>query len=300
MASIDDEESQNATARSMNTGDVIPLKDEHEFDYLFEQGGVADKADIAVTEKSKPSFVLEWKNLNLMLKKNGNVLIDNVSGVARSGRILALMGPSGAGKTTLLNALGNRAPYARIEGEITFGKRKFTASDLFFVPQFDEVNGIFTVSEQWELVGLLKVRVLRVRVCIYVCPFVRSCNPACYMILSYRSTNRCLLLLAQCRDTDAMYHRLASLLRILGLHAKARTLCSELSGGELKRVSVGMGMISNPSVLFLDEPTTGLDSAAAFSIVKHLVELAESMNVAVIMTIHQPAEMVFDMLQVLP
>jgi ABC-type Mn2+/Zn2+ transport system ATPase subunit len=59
-----------------------------------------------------------------------------------------------------------------------------------------------------------------------------------------------------------------------------------------------MGMISNPSVLFLDEPTTGLDSAAAFSIVKHLVELAESMNVAVIMTIHQPAEMVFDMLQV--
>jgi hypothetical protein len=40
---------------------------------------------------------------------------------------------------------------------VQFGKRKFTASDLFFVPQFDEVNGNFTVSEQIELVGLLKV-----------------------------------------------------------------------------------------------------------------------------------------------
>jgi ABC-type multidrug transport system ATPase subunit len=65
-----------------------------------------------------------------------------------------------------------------------------------------------------------------------------------------------------------MYTRLKSLIRILDLHLKTNVLCSALTGGELKRVSVGMGMISNPSVLFLDEPTTGLDSAAAFSIVK--------------------------------
>lgn len=183
-------------------------------------------------------------------------MIDGVSGIARSGRVLALMGPSGAGKTTLLNALGNRAPYADVVGDISFGRRQFQSSDLYFVPQFDEVNSNFTVFEQMELVGLLK-----------------------------------------CTDRGAMYTRLKSLVRILGLHTKTNVLCSALTGGELKRVSVGMGMISNPSVLFLDEPTTGLDSAAAFSIVKHLVELAWSMNVAVIMTIHQPSEMVFDMLQ---
>lgn len=58
-----------------------------------------------------------------------------------------------------------------------------------------------------------------------------------------------------------------------------------------------MGMISNPKVLFLDEPTSGLDSTAAYFLVKYLVTLAQSTNVAVIMTIHQPAAIVFDMLQ---
>jgi ABC-type cobalamin/Fe3+-siderophores transport system ATPase subunit len=122
-----------------------------------------------------------------------------VSGIARSGRVLALMGPSGAGKTTLLNALGNRyvrtymyigckfvvifimiinlayhyhcrhhyyhhhyhhhhyrASYADVIGDITFGKRQFKSCDLYFVPQFDEVNENFTVFEQMEMIGLLK------------------------------------------------------------------------------------------------------------------------------------------------
>lgn len=70
-----------------------------------------------------------------------------------------------------------------------------------------------------------------------------------------------------------------------------------LTGGELKRVSVGMGMISSPHVLFLDEPTTGLDSSAAYSLVKFLSELSAATNVVIIMTIHQPAQIVFDMLQ---
>lgn len=56
-----------------------------------------------------------------------------------------------------------------------------------------------------------------------------------------------------------------------------------LSGGEIKRVSVGVGMISNPSVLFLDEPTTGLDSTAALSISNYLVTVAKAVNVAIIL-----------------
>lgn len=201
-------------------------------------------------------FALEWQDLSVILPHNGQRLINNVSGVALPGRILALMGPSGAGKTTLLNALSNRAPYAQLVGRVTFGKRPFTAADLVYVPQFDEFNQNLTVYEQLAFVGEMK-----------------------------------------CLDKRDMYRRLGHLLTILGLADKVHVACKHLTSGELKRVSVGMGMISKPNVLFLDEPTTGLDSSAAFSIVKYLSQLSVATNVVVIMTIHQPAQMVFDMLQ---
>ena len=204
----------------------------------------------------KPPHCLVWTNLSLRLKKDNKFLLHDLNGTARAGRVLAFMGPSGAGKTTLLNALGNRAPYGIVTGEITFGQRPFVTSDLYFVPQVDEVNSNLTVQEQIELVGLLK-----------------------------------------CRNRRDMYIRLEIVINVLGLHDKAQCLCRDLTGGELKKVSVGMGMISKPNVLFLDEPTTGLDSTAAYYIVKYLVELAESLNIAVILTIHQPAEMVLDLLQ---
>ena len=98
-------------------------------------------------------------------------------------------------------------------------------------------------------------------------------------------------------DVEDMYIHLDVILHTLGMFDKARVYCSELTGGELKKVSVGMGMISRPKVLFLDEPITGLDSSAAYSVVQHLADLAGCLKIAVIMTIHKPAEMVFDMLQ---
>lgn len=111
----------------------------------------------------------------------------------------------------MLNALANRAPYAKLAGEVKFGCRAFLPSDLVYVPQFDEFNQNLTVLEQIEMVGALK-----------------------------------------CRDVKAMRKRLANLLNILGLADKMNVLCRNLTSGELKRVSVGMGMISNPNVLFLD------------------------------------------------
>ena len=60
------------------------------------------------------------------------------------------------GKTTLLNALSNRAPYGTITGEILFGNKPFQASDLMYVPQFDEIKPYCTVVEQIMLVGQMK------------------------------------------------------------------------------------------------------------------------------------------------
>ena len=65
-----------------------------------------------------------------------------------------------------------------------------------------------------------------------------------------------------------------------------------LSGGERKRTSIGVELITDPSIIFLDEPTSGLDSFTAKRIVKMLVGLAEK-GKAVISTIHQPSSDTF-------
>ena len=66
------------------------------------------------------------------------------------------------------------------------------------------------------------------------------------------------------------------------------------SGGERRRVSIGVQMLRNPSILFLDEPTTGLDATSAFHLVKTLKHLANTGR-TVIITIHQPRSDIFSL-----
>lgn len=66
-----------------------------------------------------------------------------------------------------------------------------------------------------------------------------------------------------------------------------------ISGGERKRTSIGVELIFNPPVLFLDEPTTGLDSFTAYNIIQMLSKLAKEKNSTIIATIHQPSSRIF-------
>jgi ABC-type multidrug transport system ATPase subunit/ABC-type multidrug transport system permease subunit len=255
-----------------NNNTVHPLFESH-FDAIQYQSSSTSRSNNNNNNNHHhPNLI--WKNLTLRLNNNQSkqILIDNVSGVARSGRILALMGPSGAGKTTLLNALSNRAPYATITGEITYNHRSLVANDLMYVPQFDELNPNFTVLETISFVGKMK------------CIFNNNNNN------NNNTTDKE-------SEEETLLQRCSKLLSILGLIEKMHIRCGSLTSGELKRVSVGLGMISQPSILFLDEPTTGLDSTSAYSIVKYLSELSFATNVIMIMTIHQPAQFVFEMLE---
>lgn len=78
-----------------------------------------------------------------------------------------------------------------------------------------------------------------------------------------------------------------------GLQNAAHTFIGDdsrrgISGGERRRVSIGVDIIHKPSLLFLDEPTSGLDSTSAYSVVEKVKEIAKSGSI-VLMTIHQPS-----------
>ncbi|EHL02103.1 putative Uncharacterized ABC transporter ATP-binding protein/permease [Glarea lozoyensis 74030] len=66
------------------------------------------------------------------------------------------------------------------------------------------------------------------------------------------------------------------------------------SGGEKRRTSIGVQLLSNPSVLFLDEPTTGLDATSAFQLIRTLKTLAQRGR-TIVTTIHQPRSEIWGM-----
>lgn len=71
-------------------------------------------------------------------------------------------------------------------------------------------------------------------------------------------------------------------------------LIKGVSGGERKRTSIGVELITNPSLIFLDEPTTGLDSYTATQVMRTLKDLAKSGR-TIVQTIHQPNSDIFEL-----
>jgi ABC-type multidrug transport system ATPase subunit len=99
---------------------------------------------------------------------------------------------------------------------------------------------------------------------------------------------------------DERTKKVDEMLALLGLSGIENTIIGDssmkgVSGGERKRVAVGMQLITDPSLLFLDEPTSGLDTLNAFNVVSILKKLALK-GKTVVATLHQPSSEIFHMI----
>ncbi|KAJ3401341.1 hypothetical protein HDV05_000486, partial [Chytridiales sp. JEL 0842] len=110
------------------------------------------------------------------------------------------------------------------------------------------------------------------------------------------------LKLPNCRYTAQQKRDLVDdIIKELGLTACADSLVGNplkgksISGGERKRACIGIELITNPGLLFLDEPATGLDSTTAYSIIKLLKNLALTQHRTVLLTIHMPRPIILDL-----
>ncbi|KAJ1873626.1 hypothetical protein H4R99_007941 [Coemansia sp. RSA 1722] len=211
--------------------------------------------------------ILSWSGLNYDVKSGKDVrrILHNVCGSIYPGELVAIMGSSGAGKTTLLNVLSGRVQGGRLYGDIKFNGSKRVPHTfkrmLSYVEQDDLMFPQLTVEET-------------------------------------------LTASARLRLSDKKYteeqkrERVEMVMRQLRLsHVKNTAIGGYggrgVSGGERKRVSIGVELVTDPAILVLDEPSSGLDSSSAEMVVTLTKDMTKERNLCTLMTIHQPsAEMV--------
>ena len=227
--------------------------------------------------------VFEWEHVNVTVKTKDQIcgkfsdkqILHDISGKIEKGQLLGIMGSSGAGKSTFLNALSGRVistPNMSIDGLISVNKHKYKIGKSSaikyisaYVLQHDILSPALTVKESLTFGAQLSSQ--------------------------------------ECKSKSDFEAKADTVIQSLHLDKVSNTLIGNesikgISGGEKKRVSVGMELITNPDIIYLDEPTSGLDSYTSYTTIKLLKEFASENKKQVIMTIHQPSTEIFKMIDV--
>ncbi|KAL0918599.1 hypothetical protein M5K25_010616 [Dendrobium thyrsiflorum] len=189
-------------------------------------------------------------------------VLKSISFSAQSGgELLAIVGPSGAGKSTLLRIVSGRVQRSSFNpNSISFDGMPLKSPGRLrrlcgFVTQEDNLLPLLTVKE--TLMFSAKFRLKGV-------------------------------------SNKEREERVRSLMEELGLDHIANSYVGDeeirgISGGEKKRLSIGVDVIHDPPILLLDEPTSGLDSSSALQVIDLLTSMSRKKNQILILTIHQPS-----------
>jgi len=195
-------------------------------------------------------------------------ILKGLEGCVKPGEMLAIIGGSGAGKSTLLDILSLRKNTGEVTGSVKFNGVDGANLDVFmrrvsgYVTQEDIMNATLTVRETLQFQADLR--------------------------LSHKLFTK-----------EQREQRVEQVMKDLAIDHRADMRIGDtekrgLSGGEKKRVAIGVQLVTDPSILYLDEPTSGLDSYNSLAVIRLLRKLAER-GKTIITTVHQPRSTIFDL-----
>ncbi|KAN0038042.1 hypothetical protein ACTA71_000214 [Dictyostelium dimigraforme] len=211
--------------------------------------------------------IFTWNNIKYTVPIGGGnekLLLDNVLGWIKPGQMTALMGSSGAGKTTLLDVLAKRKTIGTVFGETLLNGKPLEIDFeriTGYVEQMDVHNPGLTVREALQFSAKLRQE-----------PTVPPEEKLQYV-------EHVLEMMEMKHLGDALIGNLDTGVGI--------------SVEERKRLTIGLELVAKPNILFLDKPTSGLDSQSSYNIIKFIRKLADA-GMPLVCTIHQPSSVLFE------
>ncbi|XP_013180956.1 PREDICTED: ATP-binding cassette sub-family G member 1-like [Papilio xuthus] len=219
--------------------------------------------ETASTSSSEDSLNISFQDITYkvrhgILAGGRKTVLNNVSGSFNAGELTVIIGQSGAGKSSLMDILaGYTKPTSGtlyVNGRVRVHNRFLRRS--CYILQDDRVQDMLTIQESLHIAAELK--------------------------------------LGNHISTEQKKQRVQEIMTSLAMTKVRHTRAGCLSGGQKKRLAIGLELVSDPPVMFLDEPTSGLDSSISKQLV-YLLHLLARQGRTVVVSMHQPSAALLDM-----
>lgn len=192
---------------------------------------------------------MEITTQNLTKKYGSKVAVENINLSVKPGQVLGLLGPNGAGKSTTIKMLSGQIKPS--SGTVTI----------------DGQENSYVTSNQRSKIGIMPQEII-----IWDDLTIRE-------NIQFAAT-------LQKLSSNEIKKRTEELIKVLKFEKEVNTLAKNLSGGYKRRLNLANSIVHSPSVLFLDEPTPGIDAQSRRFLMDYIQDLARNENYAIVLTDH--------------